>query len=185
MRVFGTREGVMKITRFLGSLLLAGSILLLSGSVSAEETSTLLVHIKTSLQHNDAQICAAYNVIWAALEEGLDVNVLIDADAVNTFRIGWFGSDHIENRRLPENMRRTLSRQFDVPLDEVPRRYGEYLAMLRDKGAEFYINEEMLITAGIAKGAGDLDRISARFFKPVTLPELVRLRMEADAYLVY
>jgi hypothetical protein len=39
------------------------------------------VHLKTSLKHDDAQICVAYNAIWAALEEGLEVNVLVDADA--------------------------------------------------------------------------------------------------------
>jgi hypothetical protein len=28
----------------------------------------LFVHLKTGLEHDDAQICVAYNVIWAALK---------------------------------------------------------------------------------------------------------------------
>ena len=44
------------------------------------EPETFLVHLKTSLKKDDAQICVAYNVIWAALEEGFDVKVLVDAD---------------------------------------------------------------------------------------------------------
>ena len=175
----------MRFRSFVGIFLVVASLFLMSVTVKAEEPKTLLIHLKTSLQHDDAQICVAYNAIWAALEEGLEVNVLIDADAVKTYKIGWFGRDGIENDRLPERMRQTLARQFDVPLEKVPRVYGEYLAMLKDKGAEFYINEEMLITAGIAKGPGDLSRVSAKFFQPVTMPELIRLRMEADLYLVY
>jgi hypothetical protein len=153
--------------------------------VNADEQKTLLIHLKTGLKHDPSQICVAYNAIWAALEEGLDVNVLIDADAVYTYKTGWFGKDRIENDKLPENMRQTLSRQFNVSLEKVPHAYGEYLEMLRNKGAEFYINEEMLITAAISKSPGDLERISAKFFKPVSLLDMIRLRLEADAYLVY
>jgi hypothetical protein len=127
----------------------------------------------------------AYNAVWAALQEGLKVSVLIDADAVNTYKIGWLGKDDIEAYPLPERMREVLARQFAVPLERVPKVYGEYLVMLKEKGARFYIDEEMLITAGIAKQPGDLDRVSAKFFKAVTLPEMIRLRTSADFYLVY
>jgi len=164
---------------------LAFSLLFMSSTAIADEPKTVLIHIKTGLKHGGAQICVAYNTIWAALEEGLDVNVLIDADAVNIYKVGWFGKDGIENDKLPGNMRETLARQLNVPLEKVPYRYGEYLAMLREKGAEFYVNEEMLITAGIAKGPGDLDQLSAKFFKPVSLPDMIQLRLEADVYLVY
>ena len=74
---------------------------------------------------------------------------------------------------------------MNVPPEKVPRVYGEYLTMLKEKGARFFVNEEMLITAGISKGPGDLSRISAKFLNPVTMPKLIRLRGEADFYLVY
>jgi hypothetical protein len=175
----------MRWIRYASGFSLTVAILLMTSMVNADEQKTLLVHLKTGLKHGGAQICVAYNAIWAALEEGLDVNVLIDADAVKTYKIGWFGKDSIENDKLPENMRQTLARQFDVPLEKVPHLYGEYLAMLRDKGAEFYINEEMLVTSGISKEPGDLKQVSAKFFKPVSLSDMIRLRLEADAYLVY
>lgn len=165
--------------------LIIGGLMLMGDVGSAAEPKSLLIHLKTSLTHDDAQICVAYNAIWAALEEKHKVKVLIDADAVNTYKVGLFGKDDIEEYKLPEAMRQTLARQFNVPLEKVPKVYREYLTMLREKGAEFYINEEMLITAGIAKGPGDLARISAKFFKPVTMPELLRLRTAADFYLVY
>ena len=52
---------------------------------------TFLVHLKTSLKKDDAQICVAYNMIWAALKKGYKVRVLVDADAINTFKKGWRG----------------------------------------------------------------------------------------------
>jgi hypothetical protein len=175
----------MRVSAYIAGILLSGSVLMMGFTASAAEEPRLLVHLKTSLKHDDAQICVAYNAIWAALEEGLEVDVLIDADAVYTYRIGLFGHDGIETYKLPETMRQTLARDFKIPLEAIPRTYGHYLSMLRDKGAEFYINEEMLITAGISEGPGDLERISAKFLKPVTLPQLIRLRLSADAYLVY
>ncbi|MEW6682538.1 MAG: hypothetical protein AB1451_06395 [Nitrospirota bacterium] len=175
----------MKSKIILAAVLSTVSLMLTSSIGAAAEPQTMLIHLKTSLKHDDAQICVAYNAIWAALEEGLKVDVLIDADAVNTYKVGWWGKDDIEGYKLPERMREVLARQFSVPLERVPGVYGEYLVMLHDKGAEFYIDEEMLITAGIAKRPGDLDRVSNKFFKPVTLPEMIRLRTSADVYLVY
>ena len=45
--------------------------------------------MKTSLKKDDGQICVAYNVMWAALREGYNVKVLVDADAVNIYKVGW------------------------------------------------------------------------------------------------
>ncbi|MBI3609393.1 MAG: hypothetical protein HY204_01665 [Nitrospirae bacterium] len=175
----------MKRRLLAGMLLMITGLILSHSAVSATEPKTMLIHLKTSLKHDDAQICVAYNAIWAALEEGMKVDVLVDADAVNTYKIGWLGKDDIETYKLPERMREVLARQFTVPLERVPSVYGEYLVMLHEKGAQFYIDEEMLITAGISKGPGDLSKISAKFFTPVTLPQLIRLRTDAGFYLAY
>jgi hypothetical protein len=53
-------------------------------SYAEEVKETYLIHLKTSLKKDDAQICVAYNIMWAALEEGFKVKVLVDADAINT-----------------------------------------------------------------------------------------------------
>ncbi len=55
------------VVALLTTLLLA----LASTGLYAAEGKTMLFHLKTSLKHDDAQICVAYNVIWAALAEGL------------------------------------------------------------------------------------------------------------------
>ncbi len=153
-------------------------------SYSAEKKK-MLFHLKTGLKQDDAQICVAYNEIWAAIEEGLAVDVLIDASAVNTYKRGMFGKDSLEKYKLPENMRQLLSRQFNLPIEKVPHVYGEYLAMLHDKGITFFINSEMLITAGIARDENDLEKVSAKFFKPIGMKEIIRLRTAADYYIAY
>ena len=155
-------------------------------AMATDAPGTMLFHLKTSLKRDDAQICVAYNAIWAALEVGMKVNVLIDADAVNTYKVGWLrGKDDIEDYKLPDNLRERLSKEFEVSLDLVPKTYGEYLKLLHEKGAAFFINGDMLVVAKISKRFGDLEKISAKFFKPATVKEMIKMRTEAEYYMVY
>jgi len=165
-------------------LLLASLLLLSSMSLWASE-ETMLFHLKTSLKHNDAQLCVAYNEIWAALDAGLKVNVLIDADAVNTYKIGWFGKDGFEGYKMPENLKQLLADTFKKPIEQIPVTYGEYLIKLEKMGAKFYINSGMLVVAGIEKQMGTVDNIGPKFFKPISLKEMMQLRISANYYTVY
>jgi hypothetical protein len=162
------------------------SLLLVPFTIQAsEEKETFLIHLKTSLKKDDAQICVAYNVMWAALEEGHKVKVLVDADAINTYKMGWGGKDDIEGYKIPENLRQALAAQFSVTLDSVPKTYGDFLLMLKDRGVEFYINSGFLIVSKIGAPDNLLNKISAKFFKPVTLKEMVKIRADAKYYMAY
>lgn len=147
---------------------------------------TVLFHLKTSLDRDDAQLCVAYNAIWAALEEGMNVNVLIDADAVNTYKKKWLSEkDDFQDFELPERLRKRLSEEFKVSLAEVPKDYGEYLEMLHKRGAKFYINGDMLVVAKISESFGDMRQIPTKFFKPITVREMLKLRQNATLYVAY
>jgi hypothetical protein len=74
--------------RFISYILILSLLLIPLIVNAAEEKETFLIHLKTSLKKDDAQICVAYNVMWAALEEGRKVQVLVDADAINTYKMG-------------------------------------------------------------------------------------------------
>ena len=178
------QEGTMKKT-----IVITIAVLFLmmtpSGLMADTGDEIFLVHLKTSLKKDDAQICVAYNIIWAALTTGKTVKVLIDADAINTFKIGWRGKDDIEGYKIPENLRQALAGQFQVDLKNVPATYGDFLIMLKDKGAEFYINSGFLIVSKIGAPDDLLGKVSAKFFKPVTLKEMVQLRTRAKYYMVY
>lgn len=161
------------------------AIMVSHSSFAGEEGDIFLVHLKTSLKKDDAQICVAYNVIWAALVEGKNVKVLVDADAVNTYKVGWGGKNDIEGYELPEHLRVELSSQFGIQIDSVPKTYGEYLIMLKDKGASFYINRGMLIVSKIGTPDDSLKKISVKFFKPVTLKEMTEMMGNSKKYVVY
>ncbi len=154
-------------------------------TIAEMNEEVFLVHLKTSLKKDDAQICVAYNIMWAALEEGKRVKVLVDADAINTFKVGWRGKDDIEDYDIPENLRKALATQFSVDLGDVPKTYGDFLIMLNEKGVEFYINKGFLIVSKIGTEDNFLKNVSAKFFKPVTLMEMVKIRTEADYYMAY
>lgn len=175
----------MKFPKWMLFLVFSGLLIFFTPPGFALESKTILFHLKTSLDHDDAQICVAYNEIWAALEEGLKVNVLIDADAVNTYKIGLFGKDDIQKYKLPERLRKTLAAEFGVSLDKIPETYGKYIAMLHKRGAKFYINGAFLVLAKIEDQIGTVENLSAKFFKPINLREMLKLRTRADYYMVY
>ncbi len=166
-------------------ILLLCLITIFSSAVSAGQGDRVLFHIKTALSEDDAQICVAYNMIWAALAEGKQVSVLIDASAVNTYKRGWKGKDDLEGYKLPDKPKQELSRQLDVEKTKVPATYGEYLALLHSRGAKFYINGAMLVVSGISREFGDLSRISADFFEPLTLAQMLQLFQTADDIVGY
>jgi hypothetical protein len=154
-------------------------------AVSAAGQETFLVHLKTSLKQDDAQICVAYNMMLAAQEEGYHVKVLVDAGAINTFKVGWFGKDDIEKYKIPDTLRQALSRQFGMEKNKVPKTYGELLLLIKERGAEFYVNSGYLMVSKIGTPDDPLKKMSQKFFKPVTLKEMVTLRTEADYYMAY
>ncbi len=167
------------------SSIIIGLMLFLPIAVTAATSETFLVHLKTSLKQDDAQICVAYNIMLAAVEEGYNVKVLVDADAINTFKVGWRGKDDIEGYNIPETLRQAIAKQFDMPLAEVPETYGAFLIRLKEKGVLFYINTGFLMVSKIGTPDDPLNKISQKFFKPITLKEMVKLRAEADYYMVY
>ncbi|MBE8157850.1 MAG: hypothetical protein HAW59_00405 [Betaproteobacteria bacterium] len=143
------------------------------------------IHMKTGLKHDDAPICVAYNMIWAALREGLEVDVLVDADAINTFRKGRFsGKDDIEGYNIPQNLREEMARQFSLPVEETPKTYGGFMNLLHEAGAKFHINKAFLVVAGIAENPdedmGGIADYAKQIFRPVSLSEMINLRRGAD-----
>jgi len=156
--------------------------------IQQASAANILIHMKTSLALDDAQICAVPNVAWAAVKAGHRVTVLVDASAVTavTKGFGWFrklvGSEStaLDRAGLPERERESLSEQIGVPLEQVPRNYGEYFDLLRHKhGVEIYGNQTMMLLYNI-----DPARV-ADSVTPIPLAKMVRLFEAAERILVY
>lgn len=153
---------------------------------TAEEVSSVVIHVKTALSVDDAQICAVPNVAWAAHAQGKSVTLFFDASAVTsvTKGFGWRGwlgleSTAMERAALPERERKSLAEQFQVELDTVPRDYGEYLKFLKGKGVDMYYNRTMALLYNI-----DPDHVDPTL-RPLGLEEMTELLTSADATLVY
>ena len=139
-------------------------------------SKNLLIHMKTSLAEDDAQICAVPNVAWAAVKMGHNVTILVDASAVTsvTMGFGWFNemfrsdSTALDRATLPERERQSLSEQMEVPLKKVPHNYGEYLTFLKKMGVEIYGNRTMMLLYRI-----DPARVASAV-TPVPLERMVR-----------
>lgn len=150
--------------------------------------ASILIHMKTSLAEDDAQICAVPNVAWAAVKAGHQVTILVDASAVTsvTKGFGWFrkmtGSETtaLDRASLPERERQSLSEQMGVPLDQIPHTYGEYFDFLKNTlGVEIYGNQTMMLLYKI-----DPVRVASSV-TPVPLTKMVELFASADRVIVY
>jgi hypothetical protein len=151
------------------------------------EAATILIHAKTSLAEDDAQLCAVPNVAWASMKAGHKVQILVDASAVTSVTKGFgfwkrlLGSDStaLDRARLPERERRSLSEQMAVPLEHVPHNYGEYFEFLKKLGVEIYGNRTMMLLYKI-----DPARVASSV-APIGLTEMVKLFDSADRIIVY
>lgn len=148
----------------------------------------ILIHMKTALSLDDAQICAVPNIVWAAVKAGHKVTILVDASAVTsvTKGFGWFrkliGAETtaLDRAGLPERERQSLSEQMGVPLDQIPHTYGEYFDFLKNKlGVEIYGNQTMMLLYKI-----DPARVASAV-TPIPLDRMVQLFTSADRILVY
>ena len=149
--------------------------------------ASILIHMKTSLTLDDAQICAVPNVAWAAVKAGHKVTILVDASAVTsvTKGFGWFRwligaeSTALDRAGLPERERQSLAEQMGLPLEQIPRNYGEYFDFVKKLGIDIYGNQTMMLLYQI-----DPARV-APAVTPVALDRMVQLFAEADRVIVY
>jgi predicted peroxiredoxin len=172
-------EVVMKRTAYLLFIIL---LFVFPTQVVAENGKTFLIHAKTSLKLDDAQICAVPNVAWAAHQEGYKVVILFDASGVTAIKKGGiFGGDKspLDKAALPERERQTLVNQLGVPLENVPRDYGEYIRFLGQKGIELYANQTMMLLYKIDKNEIE------QAVTPIGLKKMVELLEKRDVYVAY
>ena len=163
--------------------LMTGLILLaVPAFAGSGDGKTFLIHAKTSLKLDDAQICAVPNVAWTALQEGYRVAILFDASGVTALKKGGLlGGDKtpLDKAALPERERQSLTQQLGVPLESVPHDYGEYVRLLGKKGIELYVNRTMMLLYKIGE-----DEIEPAV-TPIGLEKMVELFAHPDVYVAY
>lgn len=163
--------------------LMIGLILLAAPAFAGSgDGKTFLIHAKTSLSIDDAQICAVPNVAWTALQKGYKVVILFDASGVTALKKGGLlGGDRtpLDKAALPERERTSLTEQLGVPLESVPHDYGEYIRFLKSKGIELYANRTMMLLYKIGE-----DEIESAV-TPIGLERMLELFAHPDVYVAY
>lgn len=171
---------------FFAALVVMTIVLLNSMQAMAAEGRPLVLHVKTALSVDDAQICVVPNVAWAALSEGRPVTIVFDGSAVTSIAKGfgwrgWIGLDStaMDRAALPERERVSLSEQFGIALEKVPHDYGEHLNFIAQLGAKVVYNRTMAVLYQIP--ADEIDPVA----RAVGLKELHRTLQTEGDYLVY
>lgn len=164
-------------------LMLVGLIMLATPVIAGSgDGKTFLIHAKTSLKIDDAQICAVPNVAWTALSKGYEVTILFDASGVTALKKGGlFGGDRtpLDKAALPERERQSLVQQLGVPLESVPHDYGEYIRLLKQKGVHLFANRTMMLLYKI--GEDEIEQAVT----PIGLTQMLELFENPDVYVAY
>lgn len=141
----------------------------------------LLFHMKTGLDRDDSQICVGFNVIFAALEAGADVDILFDAGALLDV-VG--GHSNLARTGVPVRLKKVIAAQMNLPLEAMPDDYGEYLELLNKRGARVFANTGMNIVTGSSEQVMS-DIPSFPFVQPTPYAQIARLINEANTVVVY
>lgn len=141
----------------------------------------IVFHMKTGLDQDDSQICVGFNIILASVEAGADVNVVFDAGAL----LDLTGkSRNLESTGVPLRLKKVIAAQMNLPLEQMPNNYREFLELLHRRGATVYANTAMLIVTG------DAEQVQVKvagydFIEPVTYARLAELLTQTDSVIAY
>lgn len=199
-------------------VLLAGHACASSSTAPGHGSSSrVLIHMKIGMKHDDNPACVAFNVAWAALEAGKNVDILYDAGAVFDLQIPGAGATSQPTSRpatgpasmpasqpsthhptgdhppdmpyslryaLPPKLKQILADQFGVPTQNLPATYYDYLKMLKDRGANIYVNAGMAHLVSLTDSLKGRERIT-KLAEPATFKKMIELREGAAIYYVY
>ncbi len=187
--------------RGLWSLIILIAVVAIIGPTRSEaEGRRVLVHLKTGKTQDDNQMCVAFNVAQAAVEAGDQVEMFFDAAAVFDLQDAPSRGDEATSQptsqptksegpynlkyELPDKLKRILSQQFSIPIEELPLTYFAYLEMLKGKGAVVTFNGALAHLVSLSDSVTGTESVTD-IATPLNLNEILDHRAKADVYFVY
>lgn len=109
------------------------------------------------------------------------MTVLFDSSAL----LDLSGKGHnLKSTGVPVRLQKLIAYQMNLPVDQMPTNYKQYLELLHRRGATVYANTAMHIVTGDAQQVKQkLDGYS--FIEPVTYAKVAQLLSEADTVIAY
>ncbi len=141
----------------------------------------VVFHIKKGPGVDDAQICEGFNVALVALEAGADVRMVFSGSAALDFN---GKKSRLEKTAVPERLRKAISYQSYIPLDQIPHNYKDYLEMIPERGAGMFVNTGFNIVLG------ESDKLlkanpGFEYVPPITYAEVSKIISEGEIYFSY
>jgi len=144
----------------------------------------VLIHLKTGFKQDDNQPCVAFNMAFAAVKQGVKVEMLFDAAAVVDLKI-WQGKPTSLAYELPDKLKDILITQYKTPTKkEFPETYQEFLYWLHRQGLEVSFNGALAQLTSLSNAVHDVGQLEP-IAKPLSLDEILQHRARADVYFVY
>ena len=81
-------------------------------------------------------------------------------------------------------MKQALGAELNIPAEQMPSTYLDYLKWITDQGAQVYMNATMNVLNKTATKLRTQPKVSP-FIKPLTFPEMAKLVAESDKYIAY
>lgn len=151
---------------------------------AAHQGKTILLHMKSGLKPDDTQPCVAFNMAAGLVRSGYKVSILIDARAAADFVAEDPSKSKWGGYKLPEAMKQALGAELNIPAEQMPSTYLDYLKWMSDQGAQVYMNATMNVLNKTATKLRTQPKVPP-FIKPLTFPEMAKLVAESDKYIAY
>lgn len=151
---------------------------------AAHQGKTVLVHMKSGLKPDDSQPCVAFNMAAGLVRSGYKVSILIDARANADFLANEPAESKWGKYKLPESEKQALAAELNVPADQMPSTYLDYLKWIAAQGASIYMNSTMNLLNGTATKLQTQPKVPS-FIKLLTMPEMAKLVAESEKYIAY
>jgi len=156
----------------------------LQAQAEAVETKTVFIHLTDNFKKNDGPVCVAFNVAWAARQQGYAVELFFDQDAAYGIKQWEPGKTDLSIYDLPDDLKDLLVKSFGVDRESLPKNYQDYLKLLHDQGVSITVNGFWNALTKVEKNIKGTKNILA-YVTPLTLQEMIEHRAGSDVYLKF
>jgi hypothetical protein len=118
------------------------------------------------------------------VRSGYKVSILIDAGANADFLADDPAKSKWGKYKLPEPVKQALAAELNLPVDQLPSSYLDYLKWIAGQGARVYMNSTMNLLNGTATKVQTQQK-APPFIKLITIPEMAKLIAESEKYIAY
>lgn len=169
----------------IAAILFIGIVLSVALTSANPKGYKVLIHVVSNIKKDDGPPCVAFDIAYANLLAGNQVEMLFDADAAwNLKRAETDGKNDFDRYDIPADLKQLLIAEFKNEEIQKLKNFGEFLALLSKMGARISVNGTWNVLTSVEKEIKGRTKMPA-FVEPLTLKEMVAHMNGADRYYRY